>query len=114
MLARYKQEQKQRWIEREIREQNRSNSETVQAIQNELKFVPDGHREILKDTVKEIRVVSEGDSRYDWKGGIVYILENPARGEIIHELGHAIETRLDLYHDNEFLEVLNNGLESIS
>ena len=34
-------------------------------------------------------------------------------GELVHEIGHAIETKLDLYHNKEFLNVLNNGLEDI-
>ena len=27
----------------------------------------------------------------------MHILENPEPGEVIHEVGHAIETKLDLY-----------------
>lgn len=33
---------------------------------------------------------------------------------MIHELGSSIGNRLDLYHDEKFLKVLNNGLEDIT
>ncbi|WP_132995814.1 phage minor head protein [Sporanaerobacter acetigenes] len=90
------------------------NIDTVDTIRKELDLVPEKHREIIKDTAKEITIVSEGNSRYDRNEGIIYILENPDKGEVVHELGHAIETKLDLYHDDEFLKILNNGLENIN
>ena len=91
-----------------------SNKDTAKAIQEELKLIPKEHGSIIKDTVKEINIVSEGNSRYDRDKGKMYIFENPEPGEIIHELGHVIETKLDLYNKEDFIKVLNNGLENIS
>lgn len=92
---------------------NDSNKDTAKAIEDELHLIPKEHRGIIEKAVKEITIVSDGNSRYDRREGIAYILENPVEGEVIHELAHAIETELDLWNDDEFLKVLNNGLEDI-
>ncbi len=52
-------------------------------------------------------------SHYDRREGVLYLLEDFIEGEAIHEIGHAIETALDLYHDEKFLKVLSSGLEDI-
>lgn len=90
------------------------NKKTVTAINEELSMIPDNHKSIIDNSVKEITIVSEGYSRYDRAKGIVYILQEPVKGEVIHELGHAIETKLNLYRNERFMQVLNNGLEGAS
>lgn len=32
----------------------------------------------------------------------------------MHEIGHAIETKLDLLHDKKYIEIQKNGLEDIN
>lgn len=97
-----------------IKNANESGEDTVKVIQDELKLIPEEHKSIIKGSVKEIYIVPEGNSRYDRNKGIVYILKNPEAGEVIHELGHAIETKMDLCNKEDFIKVLNNGLENIS
>ncbi len=90
-------------------------SDVLDRLNKELSLIPNEHRGIIKSSVKELVFIKEGNSHYDRREGenILYLLEDFIEGEAIHELGHAIETALDLYHDEEFLEVLSSGLEDI-
>ncbi len=87
--------------------------QTVDFIKSDLEMIPEKHQEILKDYVKEIRVEKEGNSCYDRENRVVYITENLEKGELIHELAHALETKLELHNNSEYNRVLNNGLENI-
>lgn len=80
------------------------------AIQRELEMIPENHRKILEDTVSYITIVDEGYSRYDRKTGVVYILEDIVEGELIHELGHALETKLDLKNNKKFKSIITDLL----
>lgn len=91
-----------------------ANADILNIISGELNLVPKSHRDILKAYVNEIQLTNSGNSCYHRENKIVYInINNLEKGEIIHELGHAIETKLDLYHNDKFLEVLNSGLENV-
>ena len=94
-----------------ISNETEGNKYTVKVINSELDLIPNEHKKILENTVKEITIVNQGNSRYDRRQGIVYILENPVEGEVIHELAHAIETELDLWNNDEFLNIVLEALE---
>ena len=64
-------------------------------------MLPDSHLDILNKEVSEIRVVKSGTSSYNRKTKVMYILENPLPGEVIHECGHAIETQLGLHEEKD-------------
>ena len=81
-----------------------------QAIQKELEIIPETHRKILLNEVKEIRITEDTPSSYNRNTGILNILKDIEEGELIHELGHAIETKLDLYHNPKFIAVMQAGL----
>jgi len=85
-------------------------------IQSDLNMIPEKHRKLLDDYVKEIEVVAGRSGSYNRATKVMSIpreaIEEP--GVVIHELAHALETKLDLYHDGKFIDVLNNGLETVS
>lgn len=79
-----------------------------------MNLISDNHKDIIKSEVKSIEFVGDESSRYDRKKGILYLRKDFIPGELIHEFGHAIETNLDLYHNQKFLDILENGLEDIT
>lgn len=85
-------------------------------IKSDLDKIPEKHKKLLQDYVSEIDIVGGRVSYYNPATRTIAIsreaFEEP--GILIHELGHALENRLDLYHDEKFLKVLNNGLEDIT
>lgn len=75
-------------------------------VLGELMALPTAHLELLQDTIRDIIITNDGVSGYDRKSGIVYLLENPEPGELIHEMAHALETKLDLWNDQEFVAIV--------
>ena len=86
------------------------NKNDLKAIENDLSMLPESHRKILNEYVKEIRVVKTGNSSFNRITGVVTILEGMEEGELIHELGHALETKFNLFNSDKFLEVLKSDL----
>jgi hypothetical protein len=84
-----------------------------EVIEKELALVPDNHKALLD---REGVTIETGYniSRYDRKNKIIMVGKDPEQGEVIHEIGHAIETILDLYNNEDFLNVLYKGTEIIS
>lgn len=87
------------------------NPDDIKAIQNDLAMIPENHRKLLSETVKEIRIVNKGASNYNRKTGVVNILEGMEEGELIHELGHALETKLNLNKNRVFKAILRDALK---
>ena len=42
--------------------------------------------------------IEPGYSAYDRKNNIIHLLKKPSKHEILHEIGHAIETKYDIYN----------------
>ena len=97
-----------------IKNQEKLSGDIKERFDREASLIPESHRDIIKSAVNEVRLIDTGNSGYDRKQGVVYLRTDFIEGELVHEIGHAIETKLDLYHDDEFLSVLNNGLEDIT
>jgi len=85
-----------------------------QAIQQELELIPENHRQILEDTVSYITIVDEGYSRYDRNAGVLYILEGMEQGELVHELGHALETKLDFRNNKKYQSIVRDAVKDKS
>lgn len=83
-------------------------------IEHDLNLIPQNHRDILLSEVKRFIVDGTGNSRYDRANKTLYIREEFMGFELIHELGHAIETRLDFYNNPKYLAIRNNGLENVT
>ena len=97
-----------------IKNQEKLNDDIEQRFNREISLIPESDRNIINSAVNEVRLIDTGSSGYDRKQGDVYLRTDFIEGELVHEIGHAIETKLDFYHDDEFLNVLNNGLEDIT
>lgn len=92
-------------------DKNYDDTSDRQRIENDLKLIPVGHRRILEGVVIQ---TGYEVSRYDRRNKVIQVGKNPVPGEVIHEVGHAIETKLDLYNEQQFLKVLYRGAESVS
>ena len=97
-----------------IKNQEKLNDDIEQRFNKEISLIPESHRNIINSAVNEVRLIDTGNSRYDRKKGILYLRTDFIEGELVHEIGHVIETKLDLYHNKEFLNALNNGLGDIT
>ena len=94
----------------------------IDKIVNAITELPTKIRELIKNTEFEIftkgKVIRNNktveSSFYDRKEDKIYILtgNDLTKGEVIHEIGHAIETKLDLLNDNKYIEVRRKGLEN--
>lgn len=83
-------------------------------IQHDLDLIPQNHRDIILSEVKRIIVDNRQGSCYIRRLKTICINEDFGEFELIHELGHAIETKLDFYNNDKFLAILNNGLENVT
>lgn len=83
-------------------------------ILHDLNLLSARHLDIILSEMLGLEVVISDRSLYYRKKQMVYIESGFEAGEIIHELGHVIETRLDLYNDTTFLTILGNGLNNIN
>lgn len=72
----------------------------------EINMIPESHKSIMESSVTQIIIDTTGNSRYDVQNGILYLKEDFEKGEIIHELAHALENALRVYDDDKFLVAL--------
>lgn len=76
-------------------------------IKKALKMLPDNIVELISDT--EIKI-TKNNSYYDRKQDKIYLLKDADRYEVLHEIGHAIETKLDILHNQEYLRIQRSGI----
>ena len=53
-------------------------------------------------------------SRYDRNNNKFYIYEGADEQEVIHEIGHYIETKYNIINDTKYIQIRNKGLENYS
>lgn len=95
-----------------IRKNNYTNSKNLDRnIKKAIKALPIKIQKLVKDTKFAI---SKSNSCYDRNKDVIYLLNDSSKYEILHEIGHAIETKLDLLHDKKYIEIQKNGLEDIN
>lgn len=82
--------------------------DTVKLITQELELLPASHKSIVSQAVNNVHIVLNGNSGYDRKNKELIVLANPVPGEVIHEVGHAIETNLNLYQNPTFLNIVKD------
>lgn len=85
-------------------------------IEQEFSYIPVRHHELLRSYVDEIKITDGRAGRYYADEKIVTIPREALEetGVVVHELAHALEQQLDIYHNEKFLSALNNGLENIT
>ena len=94
----------------------------IDKIVNAVVRMPEKIRELLEKTKFEIfskgnitRNGKEIDSSfYDRNEDKVYIItgKDLTEEEVIHEIGHAIETKLKIYEDSKYINIRNKGLSN--
>lgn len=89
-------------------------AETKTVFEREYAMIPKKHQQLIEDEIREVIVDLDGNSRYDKINRIMYLDKDLEVGEVIHELAHVLEKKLNLYQNKEFLEVLHSGLEEFS
>ena len=95
-----------------IRKNNYTNSKNLDSnIKKAIKALPIKIQSLIKDTKFAI---SKSNSYYDRNKDVIYLLNDSSKYEILHEIGHTIETKLDLLHDKKYIEIQKNGLEDIN
>lgn len=97
-----------------VKDYNKLSLDMKARIQHDLNLLPQSHRDILLSEVKKIIVGNKYGSCYLRALKTICIYDDFEEFELIHELGHAIETKLDFYNNPEFLAILNNGLENVT
>ena len=91
-----------------IKNKERISKSDLEIIEKDLSKLPIKHKEVLEEYISEIEVGNFENSGYDRKSGIVRLLNDLEEGETIHELGHALETKFDLYNNEKYKKLLNN------
>lgn len=80
----------------EVKNSYNERIETLKAIES----VPSNVKKMMSDT--KIVVGGNDNSRYDRKNNIIYVRKNSMKDEIIHEIGHMVETKLNILNDDKF------------
>lgn len=92
-----------------IRKNKYTNNKNLDAdIKKALDKLPTKTQELLKDTKFK---VAKNNSYYDRDTDAIYLLKDSNKYEVLHEIGHAIETKLDLLHDKKYISIQQKGLD---
>lgn len=86
-------------------------------IGNAINKMPKAIRANLNNTEFEIitkGITDKNYSRYDRKVNKFYIYEGADEEEIIHEIGHYIETKYNVLEDKKYIDIRQKGLENYS
>lgn len=88
-----------------------SNEDLNKNIFEALNILPKHIQELLKDTKFQIIL---SNSCYDRKKDIIYLLEDSNKYEVLHEIGHVIETKNNILNNDKYIEIRKIGLENSS
>lgn len=95
-----------------IRKNKYTNNKNLDTeIKSAIKLLPGNIKTLIKDTKIKI---SNNNSCYDRNNDTIYLLSDSNKYEVLHEIGHAIETKLDILHDEEYIKIQKKGLENIN
>lgn len=86
-------------------------------IKSAIDLMPSKIKNELQETEFEIITENMTDrnySRYDRKANKFYIYQDSSQEEVIHEIGHYIETKYNIINDDNYIKIRNKGLEDYS
>lgn len=94
----------------------------VEAINTAIIEMPKSVQKDLRNTTIEIfsrgQIVKDGKeinvSFYDRNEDVIHIYQGASKSEVIHEIGHLIETKYKILDNPEYINIRNNGLENYS
>lgn len=98
----------------EVKGKEKLTAGTKSDLEKELELIPASHRGIIESELKSIQIITEGNSRFDREKGIMYLRHDFEKGEAAHELAHLLETKLNLWENNTFLNIVRHELEDFS
>ena len=84
-----------------------SNKILDKEIKRAIKLLPKSIQELLKNTKY---FIANSNSYYDRNKDEIHLLKDSNKYEVLHEIGHVIETKLDLLHNKEYINIQQNGL----
>lgn len=76
-------------------------------IKKAINLLPKHIQELIKDTKISI---TKKESYYNRAKDTIYLLKDSDKFEVIHEIGHAIETKLNILHDKKYINIQENNL----
>lgn len=95
-----------------IRNNKYTNSKNLDSnIKKALKLLPNSIIKLIQNT--KYTIVNE-NSYYDRKNNIIHLLKDSNQYEVLHEIGHVIETKLDILRDKKFIDIQKSGLENVN
>lgn len=95
-----------------IRKNSYTNNKILdKEIKKTIKLLPKHIRQLLKDTKFYI---TRGDSYYDRNKDEIHLLRDADKYEILHEIGHMIETKLNILHDNKYIDIQKKEIEKVN
>lgn len=80
------------------------------AYNDAMVVIPSSHKAILDAEIKNVKIDTVGNSRYDRDTKTLYIGLTADKEEIVHEFAHALETNLGLYFRSDFKKILKSGM----
>lgn len=78
-----------------------------QTIDNTVKSLPTSIQSIISDTTFR---TNQGLNEYVRSSDIIHLKDDANKYETLHEIGHAVETKLDLYNNPKFLNILKDNI----
>lgn len=83
-------------------------------IAKEIEKLPENHLDYLNGYIERFIIDDKLNSRFDRERKILYLRSDPIEGELIHELGHVLETKSGLIYTDRYREIRENGMGQIS
>lgn len=101
-------------------DKNYNPSSEIDVINSAILELPKNIQKEIKNSKIEIftegQIIKDGkiikNSFYDRNNDIIHIYQDADKEEVIHEIGHLIETKLNILNDKEYIKVRNSGLEN--
>lgn len=82
-------------------------------IAKEIEKLPENHLDYLNGYIERFIIDDKLNSRFDRERKILYLRSNPIEGELIHELGHVLETKSGLIYTDAYKKIRDSGLENV-
>lgn len=100
----------QEWEKRFVNTKEIIEDNKLPEINNVIEKMPEKVTTQLQDT----KFVMDSDkSAYDRKNNVIHLLKDPTEREIIHEIGHAVETKYNVFKDNKFIDVIKDNISEM-
>lgn len=101
-------------------DKNYNPSSEIDAINSAILELPKNIQKEIKNSNIEIftegQIIKDGkiikNSFYDRNNDIIHIYQDADKEEVIHEIGHLIETKWKILNNSEYIKIRNNGLEN--